>query len=105
MTVWDKFPDTLKNIECMWCHGAKEIDPDAWVPYQPHQQRPKRFCDITLRDGTVMENCYPNGDAFFPSGKQQPGVKFVRRVADYRVTHVRVTRQEILDEQEADKQK
>ncbi len=61
--LWNgpKWNSPATRIDCGWCKGAKEIDPDVWVDYQPHRQRPKARLDIQLMDGTVLKRTWPNG--------------------------------------------
>ena len=81
------------HYECAWCHGTKEIDPDKWVDYQPHQQRPKQFCDIELRDGTIIEGCWPNADTF-----TQMVEPFKGQFKDYQVVKVKLSKRQPWDE-------
>lgn len=62
-----------------------------WVPYQPHRQRDKKFYDIKLRDGTIVECCWPNGLHFTPMGGQQiPKKAGLPPYPDYRVIAIRL---------------
>lgn len=60
-----------------------------WIPYQPKREREKEFYDIMLRNGAIVECCWPNGVHF-----TQIDGEFTRKAgkgpyADYRVTHIR----------------
>lgn len=59
---------------------------EPWTPYQPHRRREKEFHDIKLRDGTIVECCWPNGIHWTPMVK---GPHSHKRFADYRVSHIR----------------
>ena len=54
-----------------------------WIPYQPVRARDKEWYDIRLRDGTELICCWPNGIHWNAPGH--------RPIADYRVTHIRLT--------------
>ncbi len=72
------------RFNCQWCHGTKTIDTEAWVDYQPAMQRPKQFCDIVLRDGSVVKRLWPNYNQFGGNGKSY---------RDYRVVKVRLNQE------------
>ena len=64
-----------------------DYDPNGWKEYQPARARDKTWYDIRLRDGTELICCYPNGVHWHhPSCKS---------IADYRVTHIRITQNPI----------
>ena len=83
-----------KKFDCQWCHKQGVIQVENWIDYQPHFQRPKEFLDILLRDGTIVECCWPNGGHFTAMIEQKPEVKVRRPVADYRVVKVRISQAE-----------
>lgn len=67
-----------------------ECSEQPWVDYQPHRQRDKRFYDIKLRDGTIVECCWPNGVHFTPFGfKPVPKKAGLPPYPDYRVIAIR----------------
>lgn len=73
---------------------------EPWVAYQPHRQREKEYYDIKLRDGTVVECCYPNGVHWHPmfgcpKGVGQPPF------ADHRVIQIRKCRHPLVMEEMA----
>lgn len=76
--------------QCGWCNGAKEIEQGAWIPYQPHRQRPKEFLDIKLDDGTVIVGCWPNADKFNLMMKQAKGTRVPGEITDQMVAFVRI---------------
>lgn len=39
---------------------------NEWIEYQPDRARDKTFYDIMLRDGEIVECCYPNGTGWYP---------------------------------------
>lgn len=59
--LWDDFPKTTKKIDCGWCLGNKTVDAQTWIPYHPHRQRPKKYLDISLKNGSIVTRRYPNG--------------------------------------------
>ena len=56
-----------------------------WKNYQPKREREKAFYDIQLRDGTVVECCWPNDDAWTCMRGPDSGKAF----KDYRVVAIR----------------
>jgi hypothetical protein len=62
---------------------------EPWVSYQPHRQREKAFYDIRLRDGTVVECCWPNGVHWTPMKGPTPKKAGSGAIADYRVVQIR----------------
>jgi hypothetical protein len=58
---------------------------NEWIVYQPLRTREKAFHDIKLRDGAVIECCWPNADAWTPMDGKHSG----KSIKDYRVTHIR----------------
>jgi hypothetical protein len=65
-----------------------EILPGEWIDYQPHRRRPKEFHDIELRDGTVIECCWPNADVWICMEWSRSKPKR-SRFKDYRVVRIR----------------
>lgn len=66
----------------------------AWIDYQPKRDRDKEIYDIMLRDGTVVQGCYPNGvhwNPIFASLYPVPKTAGRRPIADYRVMKIRRT--------------
>lgn len=57
-----------------------------WIPYQPKRHREKEFYDIKLRNGDIVECCYPNGESWYPF---KPG-KYWDTIKDYRVVEIRL---------------
>ena len=58
-----------------------------WTNYQPNRAREKTFYDIKLRDGEIVECCYPNGVGWYPMHPHKPSGH--GRIADYRVIQIR----------------
>ena len=56
-----------------------------WTPYQPARARDKKHYDIMLRNGEVVECCWPNGIHWNPMKASKHN-----HIADYRVTHIRL---------------
>lgn len=98
LIVWDfekpAVPPAIfatKHIDCGWCQGAKQIDDKTWIDYQPHRQRPKEILDIMLRDGDIVEGCYPNADSWNPLVKAGNPKNF-GPIKDYRVIKVKMSK-------------
>lgn len=83
----------INRFPCPWCKGEK-FDQEKWVEYQPHQQRPKEFCDIRLNTGLEIRCCYPNSDIFNPWMEYNKAItiRIPNRITDDMVTHVRITK-------------
>lgn len=60
-SVWVEIGKSTRRIDCGWCRGERVIDPEAWIPYHPHRQRPKKYLDIKLKTGNIVVSQYPNG--------------------------------------------
>jgi len=58
-----------------------------WIPYQPRRAREKEFYDIKLRDGEIVECCWPNGIGWYPMHPEKRSKHC--RIADYRVIAIR----------------
>lgn len=64
--------------------------PGPWTDYQPHRQRDKEFHDIELRDGTIVQCCWPNGVHWTPMAGPVPRRAGKGPIADYRVVRIRL---------------
>jgi hypothetical protein len=67
-------------------------NPNPWIEYQPDRNREKEFYDVELRNGVVVENCYPNGVHWNPwtsERKDSPKEAYKGPIADYRVVRTR----------------
>ena len=69
--------------------------PREWMPYQPKRDREKILYDIRLRDGTQLVQCYPNGNSWNAQIFSDVNPLKYQRVADYRVTHIKPSNQQI----------
>lgn len=77
-------------VDQCWKETKARWNIKPWVDYQPHRQRDKRFYDIKLRDGTIVEACWPNGVHFTPFGFKPVPKKAGRPpYPDYRVLQIR----------------
>ena len=57
----------------------------SWFTYQPDRHRDKMLYDLRLRNGEIVGRCYPNGEGWYPINVACKH----KRIADYRVTHIR----------------
>jgi hypothetical protein len=62
---------------------------EPWQSYQPQRQREDAFYDIKLRDGTVVECCWPEGEHWHPMKKLVTKKAGKGSIADYRVIQIR----------------
>ena len=81
---------------------AEVICQEPWVNYQPRREREKEYYDIKLRDGTVVECCYPNGIHWHPMFGVPKKVGTVP-IADYRVIQIRRCRNPLVMEEMDDR--
>ena len=58
-------------------------DRDGWEPYDPDVGYRKAFCDVRLRDGSIVRGRWPNAGKFGP-GMPGASTEFIpeRRVAE-----------------------
>jgi len=71
-----------------------DTNPNPWIEYQPHRARDKEFYDIELRDGTIVQACYPNGvhwNVMFSRKYPVPKKAGFGPYPDYRVVRIRLT--------------
>jgi hypothetical protein len=69
--------------------------PREWMPYQPACDREKILYDIRLRDGTQLQQCYPNGNDWNAQIFSNVNPAKYSRIADYRVTHIKPSNQQL----------
>ena len=72
----------------------RDPNPNPWIEYQPDRERDKEIYDIELRDGTIVQGCYPNGihwNPIFSSKFPVPKAAGNYPIADYRVVRIRRT--------------
>lgn len=62
---------------------------EPWIPYQPFRKREKAFYDIKLRDGTVIECCWPDAKYWNPAAGSVPRKAGKPPFADHRVIQIR----------------
>lgn len=72
----------------------QDNNPNPWIEYQPDRDRDKEIYDIELRNGTIVQGCYPNGVCWNPMySHKYPTPKGIGKgsIADYRVVRIRRT--------------
>jgi hypothetical protein len=67
--------------------GISDLLSGSWEQYQPKRARNKTFYDIKLRDGEIVECCWPNGIGWYPMHPNKSSRH--HRIADYRVLEIR----------------
>lgn len=97
-------PDVTEQPTAMPAVGCSAGLADEWTSYQPTRAREKTFYDIKLRNGEVVECCYPNGNSWHPMHPNKRSGH--TRLPDYRVLEIRKCQHpmDIADESSANDQ-